>query len=145
MASIINWIRSTPLITGQYLHSQSTLEDQIGNYVIQPCPDNLLRQQKEKFILDFAPYKAFRSDFSEMAEYYDGSDYTDYGAYFYCQTCDIRQTFDQSSPSGMESNDWTKIVTLLGFHLGHVWTFTAESRDEESNQYLSMTGLVLHQ
>jgi hypothetical protein len=43
----------------------------------------------------------------------------------------------------MESNDWTKIVTLLGFHLGHVWTFSAESRDEESNQYLSMTGLVL--
>ena len=143
MASIINWIRSTPLITGQYLTSESMLEDQIGNYVIQPCPDNLLRQGKDKFILDFAPYKAFRSGFSEMAEYYEEDGFYNYDAYFYCQTCDIRQTFDQSSPSGMESNDWTKIVTLLGFHLGHVWTFSAESRDEESNQYLFMNGLVL--
>jgi len=43
----------------------------------------------------------------------------------------------------MESNDWTRIVTLLGFHLGHVWTFSAESRNEENTQYLSMTGEVL--
>jgi len=143
MADIINWIRSTPLITGQYLTSESMLEDQIGNYVIQPCPDNLLRQGKDKFILDFYPYKAFRSGFSEMAEHYEEDGFYSYDAYFYCQTCDIRQPFDQSSPSGMESNDWTKIVTLLGFHLGHVWTFSAESRDEESNQYLFMNGLVL--
>ena len=144
MADIINWIRSTPLITGQYLDNQNLLEDQVGNYVIQPCPDNLLRQGKEKFILDFAPYTAFRYGFTEMSESYEGADdLEDYSAYFYCQTCGIRQAFDQSSPSGMESNDWTKIVTLIGFHLGHVWTFSAESRDEELAQYLSMTGLVL--
>ena len=143
MADIINWIRSTPLITGQYLDNQNILEDQVGNYVIQPCPDNLLRQGKEKFILDFAPYKAFRYGFSEQAESYEGDDFDEYSAFFRCQTCDIRQVFDQSSPSGMESNDWTKIVTLLGFHLGHVWTFSAESRDEELTQYLSMSGLVV--
>ena len=143
MADIINWIRSTPLITGQYLDNQNTLEDQVGNYVVQPCPDNLLRQQKEKFILDFAPYKAFRFGFYEQSQYYEGDDFDEYSAYFYCQTCDIRQVFDQSSPSGMESNDWTKIVTLLGFHLGHVWTFSAESRNEEITQYLSMSGLVV--
>jgi len=143
MADIINWIRSTPLITGQYMDNQNLLEDLVGRYVIQPCPDNLLRQGKEKFILDFAPYKAFRYGFSEQAESYEGDDFADYSAYFYCQTCGIRQAYDQSSPSGMESNDWTKIVTLIGFHLGHVWTFYAESRDEELTQYLSMMGLVV--
>lgn len=143
MADIINWLRSTPFITGQYLDNQNTLEDLVGNYVVQPCPDNLLRQQKEKFILDFAPYKAFRYGFSEQVQYYEGDDFDEYSAYFDCQTCVISQVFDQDSPSGMKSNDWTKIVTLLGFHLGHVWTFSAESRNEELTQYLSMSGLVV--
>ena len=144
MADIINWIRSTPLITGQYMDNQNLLEDLVGNYVVQPCPDNLLRQGKEKFILDFAPYKTFRYGFTEMSESYEGADdLEDYSAYFRCKTCGIEQIYDQDTPSGMGSNDWTGIVTLIGFHLGHEWTFSAEARNEEWTQYLSMTGLVV--
>ena len=143
MADIINWIRSTPLITGQYMDNQNLLEDLVGNYVVQPCPDNLLRQGKEKFILDFAPYKAFRYGFSEQADYYENDDFDEYSAFFRCKTCGIEQIYDQDSPSGMESNDWTGIVTLIGFHLGHEWTFVADSRNEESTLYLSMSGLVV--
>ena len=131
------------MIAGQYVTDNVHPEDVVGSYVVKLCPDNLLRPGKEKFILDFAPYKSFRYGFTEQAESYEKDGYDEYSAYFYCKTCDIKQVFDQESPSGMESNDWTRIVTLIGFHLGHVWTFSAESRNEEYRQYLDMKGLVL--
>ena len=142
MADIINWMRSTTLITGQYATNQDNAEWLCGNYVIKTCSDNLIRSGKEKLILDFGPYRSFRSAFAEMAEYYV-EDSEEYGAHFSCQNCGISQSFDQSSPSGMESNDWTSIVTLIGFHIGHQWTFHAESENEEMKQYLSMMGLVV--
>jgi hypothetical protein len=146
MSNLINWIRNPIwILSGQVVSSEITqLDDFAGNYHIQTGDVGLSQSKKEHIILKFHPYRAFRADFSEMAEDYKEEGDAEYWSKFICHDCKVNNSYDDEDRSGFESNDWTKIVTQIASHLDHEWTFFAEieNNNEEVKYIISMSGSV---
>ena len=145
MSNLINWIRNPIwILSGHALSSDMRLDDFAGNYHIQTGAVGLSQSKKEQIILMFQPYRLFRADFSEMADDYKQEGDGEYFAKFICRDCKVSDTYDEEDRSGLESNDWTKIVTQIASHLDHEWTFFAEiENDNDDHHYiLSMSGSV---
>ena len=146
MSNLINWIRNPIwILSGQVVSSEITqLDDFAGNYHIQTGDVGLSQSKKEHIILKFHTYRAFRADFSEMAEDYKEEGDAEYWSKFICHDCKVNNSYDDEDRSGFESNDWTKIVTQIASHLDHEWTFFAEieNNNEEVKYIISMSGSV---
>ena len=142
MSDIINWIRSPIwILAGQSYNSHDTIDDLAGGYFIKTGNLELSRKEKEDIIIHFPPYRAFRGDFSDAAEYLEGKEYF---SKFTCEECKINQSHDGEDRSGPKYNDWTKIVSLIAIHWGHTWSFFAELEDfeDKANFILYMDGRV---
>ena len=145
MSNLINWIRNPIwILSGHALSSDMRLDDFAGNYHIQTGAVGLSQSKKEQIILKFQPYRLFRADFSEMADDYKQEGDGEYFAKFICRDCKVSDTYDEEDRSGLESNDWTKIVTQIASHLDHEWTFFAEieNNNMEGQYIISMSGSV---
>jgi hypothetical protein len=79
-----------------------------------------------------------------MAEDYKEEGDVEYFSKFTCSDCVISDSYDWEDRSGLESNDWTKIVTKIASHFGHTWTFFAEieNQNDEGHCILYMDGRV---
>ena len=147
MSDIINWIKNPIwILAGHSLASGGRIDDYAGNYLIETgeLKLSLSRSQKEDIILKFSPYRSFRSDFSELSLEYKQEGDVEYFSKFTCRECKVSDSYDWEDRSGLESNDWTKIVTQIASHFGHTWTFFAEIEDQnaEGHYILYMDGRV---